>query len=530
MLTKLNQISVNNYKILRGNNQLKILPFTFLFGKNGSGKTTLTNSIVFLKDMFNQIPIDSEEYDYYTPPQFNLNSSQDGNEYGKVDNLIIKSEDEMCFSFEWEIENDKRTEFKSYFSNSPNIMEFGFTLIKQEDNEISPRLLAKSFYIKALTDNTIDFYINFDLQKMDLLDSEFNPRFNSDIFEQKRKIYFDEDEILDFQVIFSKMYQENKCLSDSFLELLFNRSLFTFPYNIPTVEVLCKNFTWGEIELKKGDMIEEVIFNQIDNILKNSNNYPEDMKRDLESFLESVFITNFRAYFDLVDLSLKNTFRSFNRVKGVRYNFPRYGSNSSFWRFLNGNDISKMQENNDLKKILQNLQLANDFDMKYFNDVIFPSIVDELGNIINFADTSSGFQFLLPILAEITKKGNSNLYFIEQPELHLHPKLQTGFIEEVVKLNSSDKSILSQRRNCSFVFETHSEHIIRKIQVMIAKGELSKDDVAVYYFDKKDGETKVKEMKIDDMGQFEDEWPDGFFDDSANLMIEMMEAIKGRSN
>ena len=83
-----------------------------------------------------------------------------------------------------------------------------------------------------------------------------------------------------------------------------------------------------------------------------------------------------------------------------------------------------------------------------------------------------------------------------------------------------------QLENRNFIIETHSEHIIRKVQVLIANGKLDKDRVAVYYFDKdeKSGITSVRKMELEDNGFFKEPWPDGFFDDSFNLSMELLTA------
>ena len=84
---------------------------------------------------------------------------------------------------------------------------------------------------------------------------------------------------------------------------------------------------------------------------------------------------------------------------------------------------------------------------------------------------------------------------VEQPELHLHPKLQANLMKIIVEYND-------EGRENRFIIETHSEHMLRKVQVMVVKGELNKDDVVVYYFDNKDGTTRKKEMEIEDTGFF----------------------------
>ena len=83
--------------------------------------------------------------------------------------------------------------------------------------------------------------------------------------------------------------------------------------------------------------------------------------------------------------------------------------------------------------------------------------------------------------------------------------------------------------NC-MIIETHSEHLIRKLQVLIAKGELAREKVGVWYFKKVNGITKVEKMEIDENGLFKNDWPDGFFDDSTDLTMELFEALRKRKN
>ncbi len=119
---------------------------------------------------------------------------------------------------------------------------------------------------------------------------------------------------------------------------------------------------------------------------------------------------------------------------------------------------------------------------------------------------------------------NFNTLLIEQPELHLHPKLQSKF-SNVLTTKMADLS------NDDHIFiETHSEHLIRKIQVQIAKGEVVKDNIGVYYFENKDGITKVIKHELDENGLFKKDWPDGFFDDSVELTMELFEALRKRKN
>ncbi len=113
---------------------------------------------------------------------------------------------------------------------------------------------------------------------------------------------------------------------------------------------------------------------------------------------------------------------------------------------------------------------------------------------------------------------------IEQPELHIHPWLQCKTAEFFCH------DILRDR---SFIIETHSEHLLRKIQILIAKADKKSghedlmDRVAVYYFDKNDktGITTVNEMKMDNLGRFTTSWPLGFFDVDTELTLDFFKTM-----
>ena len=145
------------------------------------------------------------------------------------------------------------------------------------------------------------------------------------------------------------------------------------------------------------------------------------------------------------------------------------------------------------------------------------------GVTFNISEGSSGLQQILPIIfycmpffqqikSDFIQKVPP-LIFIEQPELHLHPRLQILLLENLL----SNKDI-------QLCFETHSEHIIRKVQLLIAQDKMKKEDVVVYYFEVVKGITKVKELQLEGNGFFREPWPDGFFDDASDLAYSLLEA------
>ena len=158
-------------------------------------------------------------------------------------------------------------------------------------------------------------------------------------------------------------------------------------------------------------------------------------------------------------------------------------------------------------------------------------IEDKDGFQSNILDVGYGISQVLPIVAEVfrmqsnqrhTMSGmryDNRILIVEQPELHLHPAAQADLAELFVTYVGD--------RSRRLLVETHSEHLIRKLQVCVADPNcpLTKDMVKIYYVDKKNEDTyaSIDEMKICEDGRFEKEWPTGFFDKAFDLSMELAE-------
>ncbi len=126
------------------------------------------------------------------------------------------------------------------------------------------------------------------------------------------------------------------------------------------------------------------------------------------------------------------------------------------------------------------------------------------GESENLADVGFGCSQILPILIAGFNLKKRQILIVEQPEIHLHPKAQA-------KLGSFFCDL--SKRNIQTFIETHSEHLLLRIQSHIASGDLDPEDVKVYYvFANKETDRKeVEEIKLNKNGTFLTEWPEGFF-------------------
>ncbi len=116
----------------------------------------------------------------------------------------------------------------------------------------------------------------------------------------------------------------------------------------------------------------------------------------------------------------------------------------------------------------------------------------------SLADVGFGIGQLLPIITQIVAAKNK-LVILEQPELHIHPRLQAELGEALKRFPN----------RC--IVETHSEHMVLRIQKLLRLGLMSVDDVNILYVCTSDGAANIKTLSLNRGGVFLDPWPDGFF-------------------
>jgi len=115
-------------------------------------------------------------------------------------------------------------------------------------------------------------------------------------------------------------------------------------------------------------------------------------------------------------------------------------------------------------------------------------------------------------------KGKST-FVIEEPETNLHPKFQSLLADMFVDAH--------KQFGMSFIIETHSEYLIRKLQYLTAKGEITSDDTAINYIGDPDpenrdyGEEQVRKIRIKTNGQLSKPFGSGFTDESSYWIKEM---------
>ena len=139
---------------------------------------------------------------------------------------------------------------------------------------------------------------------------------------------------------------------------------------------------------------------------------------------------------------------------------------------------------------------------------------------VRTSDVGTGISQILPVVVAALDPDRPSITPIEQPELHVHPRLQVEL---------GDLFAQGVDQGGVFLMETHSEHVMLRLLRRIEEtnnGELPEgkpvlkpDQVSVVYVEQIDGEVRATRLRIDETGEFIDRWPQGFFDERADELF-----------
>ena len=118
-------------------------------------------------------------------------------------------------------------------------------------------------------------------------------------------------------------------------------------------------------------------------------------------------------------------------------------------------------------------------------------------------DVGFGISQLLPFIVQ-SLVSEKQIISIEQPEVHVHPRLQADLGDLLAE------AIQKPRQN-QFIIETHSEHLILRLQRLVRKKQIRPEDVSVIYVSRGPEGANAERLRLDEDGDFIDDWPNGFF-------------------
>ena len=141
-------------------------------------------------------------------------------------------------------------------------------------------------------------------------------------------------------------------------------------------------------------------------------------------------------------------------------------------------------------------------------------------DLVSIADVGFGVSQTLPVIVALLTAQPGQIVYLEQPEIHLHPKAQ----KQMAKLLAE-----AAIRGVVVIVETHSSLLLRGIQTLVANDDLPMSLVKLHWFsrDEKTGATLVDSSGMDEKGAF-GEWPEDFDDVALEAESEYLDAVERR--
>jgi predicted ATPase len=120
-------------------------------------------------------------------------------------------------------------------------------------------------------------------------------------------------------------------------------------------------------------------------------------------------------------------------------------------------------------------------------------------------DVGFGVSQVLPVVTLLQYVPKHSTVILEQPEIHLHPLAQANLADVLINA--------AIHRKVQVLVESHSEHLLLRLQRRIAEGAVESDGIKLYFCHTQRGVSKLEQLRLDLLGQIEN-WPEHFMGDA----------------
>ena len=183
--------------------------------------------------------------------------------------------------------------------------------------------------------------------------------------------------------------------------------------------------------------------------------------------------------------------------------------------------MNRIKSIGKLKEQLRKLDLANGIYTRRSGSeslLLFADMREkrkESGHSFNIADVGVGVSQVLPVLVALITAESGQIVYIEQPEIHLHPRAQ--FDLAAILADAAKRGVI-------VIAETHSDNLLLGIQHQVASGQLDANKAMLHWFERdEDGASHVTSTELDEHGTYGD-WPEDFSSVTMKNQKEFLDA------
>lgn len=561
-------IEVKNYKAFK-EGTLYLDPFSLLIGTNSSGKSSLLKLILMLSQSS-----DKNNKNFVVP----YGSLTD---LGENKNIFFNHDIKKTLSLKFNLRDLDLEEFKFELRrsiiNSLNVItrtsvskifdlesSNNLNSLRKELSEISSQLRGNFYYQDKINLESFKS-IAFKLKRAHKViikawEDEYTEEVNIEeqSLNEERGLYFNDDDlssvdsinnIIDALKILNEFEKITKVSSIEFKIRNLKDSLYVTDCNVNFNEGLINLKTWNERTKRSSISVTSDVIDT--NLLKKRfSHIKKHLKIQGMSILWRESTWNFSqvrlrkniysdggaflfcSFFQHVAQRINREFNlsQIHHVSPLRFNPERYflmdkRTDSSESLSSNGKKILSILDSRPSIRDEINLWLKK-FDLEVNTDDITHIIqsikITDNGLMLDITDVGFGISQILPVIliSVIAKPGQ--LTVIEQPEIHIHPKMQSEladfFISQIVD------------KNKYFLIETHSEALLKRLRRRMAEFNsdesqgISNEQVSIHYVNKRDNKksgSHLKKIEISKSGAFE--WPKDFNDNDIEDTIVFMQ-------
>jgi len=158
---------------------------------------------------------------------------------------------------------------------------------------------------------------------------------------------------------------------------------------------------------------------------------------------------------------------------------------------------------------LQHLELIDSFKVEEVvpgsNRWMTKLCVSKGSPLVSLTDVGTGVSQVLPVITLLQYVPEGSTVLLEQPEIHLHPLAQAGLADVIINA--------ALHRNVQVVLESHSEHLLLRLQRRIAEESIKSDQVRLYFACADKNTSRLDPLCLDKDGNITN-WPDKFMGDA----------------
>ena len=181
--------------------------------------------------------------------------------------------------------------------------------------------------------------------------------------------------------------------------------------------------------------------------------------------------------------------------------------------------IRGLPTDEQIPKWLQQLELIDSYDVRPLSDTggKYECLVKQYkdGPEVPLTDVGFGVSQVLPVLILCYYAPEGSILILEQPEAHLHPKVQSELADVLIDV--------VKNRNVQIILESHSENLLLRLMRRIAEEDISVDQTALYFCQIDDGTSEIERLDMDEYGNIRN-WPQDFFGDATGELIKKTKA------